>query len=310
MSAIVQRDAVDMLPDNVRPDPRPVCAGVRRAIEGLRRVEPAGLFHALDVDLPLRTSMPTVATIHDVSVYDTPWASSRFRSLAEQRLVARSIQRADAIIACSQFTADRIEALFGRTSTVAHLAPRSGATSSTEHDRQRVRRQYELPDRFVVQVGSVEPRKDTTRLAAVCDELGIPLVLAGAVAPGSAVPSTAQHLGYVDGGDIGALLDIADIVAYVSLYEGFGLPPIEAMARGCPVVASAVGALPEVIDSGARLVPSADSEHLRATLAELWSDEAARHDLATVGRAEAAALSWDLTADITLGVYRSLGVDL
>lgn len=103
-------------------------------------------------------------------------------------------------------------------------------------------------------------------------------------------------------------MDRATVVAYVSRYEGFGLPPLEAMARSRPVVATAVGALPDLVGQGALLVPVGDQGALERALRLLWEDDEANRVLARAGRQVADGLSWSATAASTLDIYRRLGV--
>lgn len=274
---------------------------------GLWPIGGADLVHSLDVDLPLRSSGATVATVHDLAVFDVPWAFSRYRATGERQIVARSIARADALIAVSNFTAERIEHHFGRTATVTTLAPPAAIVPHRPDAVDEVRRHYDLPPRFVLQVASVEPRKDVDLLAAACAEIDIPLILVGANHANRSWPG-ARHLGYVAAEHLAPLLDAAHLVAYLSHYEGFGLPPLEAMVRGRPVVASAVGALPDVAADGAWLVPPGDRGRLLIALRTLWRDDERRRELAERGRRVANALSWHSTASTTIDVYRRLGV--
>ncbi|MEJ7770691.1 MAG: glycosyltransferase family 1 protein [Geodermatophilaceae bacterium] len=308
LHAHVQADAVGELADGVRAIPHAISAGVRRAAVGLGARWPADLVHGLDVDLPLAPGAPTVTTVHDLSVYDAPWAHSRLRGSGERMLVRHALHRADAVIAVSAFTAERVATRFQREVTVTSLAPRRDLAPASPEQLAEVRRRYRLPERHVLQVGSVEPRKEVELLAGACRELGVPLVLAGVVHPDCSVPSSARHLGYVPEADLPALYGAATVVAYCSRYEGFGLPPVEALACGAPVIASRVGALPEVLGTAAVLVPPTDHDALVAGLRELLADDDRRGELGRSGLTHAAGMSWANTAQATLGVYRNLGV--
>ena len=303
----VQAPAAGELPAGVAPLLRPPSAGVRRTAGGLRSLGPADLVHGLDVDLPLRPRAPTVATVHDLAVFDVPWAFSRLRAKGEQLTMAQSLRRADAVVAVSAFTAERVRCRFGRDAVVTPLAPAGDMAPPTPRQVEQVRGAHGLATPFVLQVGTVEPRKDVATLAAACRRACVPLVLAGAAPPGRA-PAGARLLGYVPRAQLAALYGAATVVAYASRYEGFGLPPLEAMACGAPVVASRVASLSEVLGDGAELVPPGDVDALASVLGALVVDADRRAALAASGRRVAEGYSWAATAEATADVYRSLGV--
>ncbi|HWC39538.1 MAG TPA: glycosyltransferase, partial [Acidimicrobiales bacterium] len=165
LSAVVQSDVLGELPPEVTPVVRRPTAGWRRAMAAARSPGPADLVHGLDLDLPWRRRSLNVTTVHDLTVFDAPWALPRHRVIAERRLYTMAMRRAHVIIAVSAFTAQRVKDLFGRDPVVIPEAPRSDLSVADTAAIERVRRRYSLPERFVLHVGNIEPRKDVRGLA-------------------------------------------------------------------------------------------------------------------------------------------------
>jgi glycosyltransferase involved in cell wall biosynthesis len=308
LTAVVQERARGELPPSVKARPRPDCEGVRRTIESLRGTGPCDLVHALDVDLPLRPVAASVATVHDLSLFDEPSAFGWARRVGKQVTTRQSIRRADAVIAVSAFTAERVKARFGRDAQVVLEAPGPGFSPPPDDVVAAVRARFSLPDQFVLHVGNLEPRKDVPTLARAAAAAGLQLVLAGGHIVTVDAPAGAQLLGQVEPEHLPALYAAATVVAYVSRYEGFGLPPVEAMACGATVMATRCGALPEVAGDGIEFVPVGDAEAQALALRELVNDPARRIERSRAGLAAAGRLSWRATANATVDVYRSLGV--
>lgn len=307
LDALVQDDALVELPVGVAPRPVPVVAGWRRAWAGVRSVCDTDLVHGLDVTLPWRSSVPRVATFHDLAVFDVPWAFPRATAAAKRLLARHSARVADEIVAVSAFTAERIRSRFGRDAVVTTLAPPSDCGHATPEVVASVRARHELPERFVLFVGTVEPRKDVASLAAACERLGVPLVVAGALSAGGS-PLRAQLLGYVERADLLALYGASTLFAYPSRYEGFGLPVLEAIACGTAVVTTTVGSLPELLGEAAVLVAPGDIDGLAAAIRDVWHDAGRRDELVAAGTERVRTMGWTQTAAATAAVYRSLGI--
>ncbi len=225
LEAAVHSSARAELPAGVTPLVKEGSHGVGRALVSAIGFGPADLTHGLDVDLPVRRPGPMVSTVHDMAIFDTPWAFPRHRVVGERMLLRHALRRADAVVAVSSFTAERVEALIGRPAVVVHSAPGPGMVPPSGDEVARVRSHYRLPDRFLLHVGNIEPRKDIATLAAACRSTGVPLVLTGHSLWGHQPPVGAVEIGHVPVTDLPGLYGAATVVGYASRYEGFGLPP-------------------------------------------------------------------------------------
>jgi glycosyltransferase involved in cell wall biosynthesis len=310
LTAVVQRRAVGELPPAMKRLIRRDCDGVRRTVESLRSTGATDLVHALDVDLPLRPGAPAVTTVHDLSLFDEPTAFGAARRIGKQLTTRRSIRSADAVIAVSAFTAERVRARFGRDSRIVLEAPGPGFAPASDAEIVAVRAKYALPEQFVLHVGNLEPRKDVPTLARAAAIAELPLVLVGGHIVTIDAPAGARVLGQVPPLDLPMLYAAATVVAYVSRYEGFALPPVEAMACGATVMATRCGALPDVAGDGIEFVPIGDADAQGAALRDLAHDPERRAERSRAGLVAAARLSWSTTARETVAVYRSLGVAL
>lgn len=253
--------------------------------------------------IPAATRAPHVVTVHDVAFVDHP---ERFTAHGVRVMLAglERCRTADVITCPSRATADDLIALGFDAHRLRVVPWGVTATTVTPADIDRVRTAHRLPRRFILFVGTIEPRKNLTRLAEAVAALdpALPLVVAGAEGWGAAAPAGegTQFIGFVPGGDLPALYAAAEVFAYPSLHEGFGLPVAEAMAHGAPVVTSATGATAEVAGAGAVLVdpesPVSIAGGLRRALAEpdAWRAR---------GHIRAAELSWHAAAAATVDAY-------
>ena len=156
--------------------------------------------------------------------------------------------------------------------------------------------------------GTSTPGRTWAASPTLRERAKIPLVLAGKVERKRIGDLRARLLGYVPRRDLLALYGAATVVGYPSFYEGFGLPPLEAMACGAAVVATRVASLPELLGDAAVFVEVGDTDGLAGAIRDLADDDSLRAELAAAGPARTAGLSWARTAGETAAVYRSLGV--
>lgn len=295
-----------------------------------RATGPVDIAHATAI-VPCATRAPLVVTVHDIAFVHEP---ERFTGRGVD-VMTRSLQvirdEAAAVITSSQASADDLRAA-GIDDARLHVVTLGvDATPATAHDVQRVRAKLALPERFVLFVGTLEPRKNLARLAAAVRAVGeLPLVVAGpdgwgapapiSTDPDERAPATAgakptgrgqppamggdvRFVGFVDHHDLPALYAAATVFAYPSEREGFGLPVAEAMAQGTPVVTSAGRSTEEVAGGAAVLVDPLDVDAIAGGLLDAI---ARADDLATAGRRRAAELTWATTARATAAVYRAV----
>jgi glycosyltransferase involved in cell wall biosynthesis len=270
---------------------------------------PGDVFHALNQRLDARARR-AVCTFHDLFVMTAEYSTAEFRArFADQ--ARRAAEMSDVIIAVSRFTADHVMELLGvpaeRIRVIHHGV--HIPEEATEAPREKL----------VLFAGAIQKRKNVARLVKAFERLpgGWRLALAGsgegygAAEELRAVEESARRadidvLGYVSREALEALYAQASIFAFPSLDEGFGMPVLEAMAHGVPVITSARSALPEVAGGAALLVDPFDTEALGDALVTLAGDDARRCELARLGRERARGFTWESAVEQTWRIYNEL----
>ena len=287
--------------------------------------EHVDLFHATNFALPGRHGCPCVVTVHDLIYARAPGAFTPMYERYLKHVVPTAVRRAAHVITDSAATRDDLLEFAkpepGRVSVV-HLGVGDEYrviqdADELEHARQRLR----LPRRFVLHVGAIERRKKLeTLLAAAAPLLSASLVdeivLAGEEGHGAedvrraaaelGIQERVRYLGYVSQELLPVLYGLAHVLSFVPVYEGFGMPVLEAMACGSPVVTSNVSSLPEVAGNAALMVAPGDVQGLRHALERLLTDWRLRDELRQRGFARAREFSWESTAAGHLTVYRQV----
>jgi glycosyltransferase involved in cell wall biosynthesis len=282
----------------------------RRPLWEERPIRSASLFHGLNQRLPRAHYRRRVCTFHDLFVltgdYSTPEFRERFARHARE-----AAGRADLIVCVSEFTASQVSGLLGVESSRIRVIRHGVRLPSTPVSGSR--------ERIVLHVGAIQRRKNVARLVRAFESAlpGWQLVLAGSAGFGAeeALDAVARSprradirvLGYVAAPALDDLYRRASILAFPSLDEGFGIPVLEAMAWGVPVITSAGSALREVAGDAAVLVDPTNDDELRTALKAVASDSSLARSLADRGRSRAAEFTWRRAALSTWGVYRELG---
>lgn len=273
-----------------------------------------------------RAPKPYVLTLHDLIPLQAPEAISRSAALYWRLVLPRAVARADVVITGSEFTRGEIIERFGlavdRVVAIPHGVEARFAPVADEAALAAVRARHRLPARFLLFVGIASPRKNLDRLVRAFDALSpaergdAHLVFAGpsgwknaafaAAVAASPVRARIRHLGVVADEDLPALYTLARGVVNLSAREGFGLPALEAMACGAPLVCAARTSFPEVVGDTALLVDPDDGDAVAGALAALLAGGAEVEARRQRGMARAARFTWERAAAATLAVYRAV----
>lgn len=265
---------------------------------------------------PVRRKQRLVVTVHDLAFSLYPQAYPRAWRLLHRTGFRRALRAADAIIAVSSNTAADVLRTGEANESSVHVVPLGGSLPVGTGDPAPVVERLGIPRPYVLFVGTLEPRKNLVRLIRayrrVASEVPHALVLAGPLGWRSQPildelrrdeRGRVLTTGRVSESDLDALHRGADAFVYPSLYEGFGLPVLDAMARGVPVVTSNTSALPELTGDAALQVAPGSTGALATALEHLLTEEGERSRLSAAGRERAKAYTWERTARETLAVY-------
>jgi glycosyltransferase involved in cell wall biosynthesis len=292
---------------------------------GFNRLVPgAELFHATEHLLMPLAGVPSVLTVHDMIFKLFPEHQKPLNYWYLNATMPLYCRRADAIITVSESSKRDIVSHYGLDPaqvTVIYEAAAPEFVPGPPNIVEAARRRYGLPERFLLHVGTIEPRKNLTRLieALQCLRHGgltIPLIVVGSKGwlyddffrrlDELEIRDAVHFPGYIPAVDLPLVTSAATVVAMSSVYEGFGLPVLEAMACGTPVVSSNASSLPELGGMAARYFDPYDVEAMAEAIRAVWIDADLRAEMSRQGLAQAAGFSWERAAEETWDVYHKI----
>ena len=281
------------------------------------------IFHGPNYYLPKHDG-PCVSTFHDLSIFKYPEFHPKTRLNYMGKELPKALKRADVIITDSNYTRDEVIDYSGFDPSRVLAIPLAASEEfkpRTENECQETLHRFQLNYKsYVLYAGTVEPRKNLHSLLDAYESLPeklrlhTPLVVAGYKGwrsedvherlKNAHAAGWAKYLGFVSAKDLPILFSAAKSFVYPSVYEGFGLPVLEALASGVPVVCSDATSLPEVAGGSALMCDHADVDALAQLLTKSLEDEAWRQSAMTQGLLQAATFSWQKTVHKTLDAYR------
>jgi len=291
------------------------------------------IFHSPDFVLPpvrracLEHSRraKTLVTVHDLSFIRYPQCADANLRAYLNKVVPRSVHRADLVLADSQSTKDDLVELLGvEPAKIEVVYPGVEERFRPIEDQALLReasKRYSLPPRFILGLGTLQPRKNFARLIEAYSLLvtrhpSLHLVIAGgkgwlyeeifAAVERLGLEEKVVFPGFVADEDLPALYNLADLFVFPSLYEGFGLPPLEALACGTPVITSDASSLPEVMGEAGLMVEATDTEALAGAMKRVFEDDALREEMVAKGMKQAKKFTWEQAAAKLLSLYETL----
>jgi glycosyltransferase involved in cell wall biosynthesis len=290
----------------------------------LLRQNGADLFHGTLNVAPLRCPVPSVITIHDLAFIRFPHTFRPHNRTYLDVATRTSARRAALICVVSEHTRREVIGLLGVPPERIIVTPNAARQHFQPPDPAELaafRVRQSLPDEFVLYVGTLEPRKNLTTLLEAYAQLArsthVPLVIGGGLGwlyqpvfarlEALGIQDRVHFAGYLDEQDLPLWYAAARVFVFPSLYEGFGMPPLEAMACGTPVVTSNSTSLPEVVSDAGLMVPPTDASALAAALLRVLRDDELHAELRARGLQRARQFSWLETARRTLAGYQQIG---
>lgn len=292
-------------------------------------------FEPFFLALPIYSRFKKVVTVHDLTPIIFPKAFPRgIKGQIKWQMQRYSLKKANAIITDSNSSKSDIQKLVGVRENKVSVVYLAAGKNFRQLDKglwiDKIRSKYKLPEKFVLYVGDVTWNKNLPRLLDAAIEAKVPIVMVGKSLVSNEYDKTnpwnhdlvrvneiiedlrsknqepITRLGFVPDEDLVAIYNLATVFVMPSLYEGFGLPILEAMACGCPVITTKEGSLREVAGDAAHYVDAYDYKNIAEGIAKVFNDENLQKELSKKGIANAAKFSWKKTAENTIDVYRQV----
>jgi glycosyltransferase involved in cell wall biosynthesis len=290
----------------------------------LKEVHESMLLHSPAILAPLRCKVPLVVTIHDLYVIRSPQSFSSWHSNLMKNTLPNIVQRADKIISISNFTKSEILNIYPEVPESKISVTLQGVNNRfkvlPKDMAEKVKHKFKLNKPYVLTVSTIEPRKNLPNLVKAFSNISFKiehdLVIVGAYGWKNSEleeilsrlndRSRIRFLGYVEPEDLPNLYNLAHVFVYPSLYEGFGMPPLEAMACGCAVITSDNSGLREVVDNSAIKIDPLNVEEIGEAILDVIRNESLRLQLINRGLERARRFTWESCARETLSVYESV----
>jgi len=299
------------------------------ALPGVVRRDGSDLLWGCNALLPGSRTSPQVVTIHDLGLFTVPQFYPRARVRYFRWAIPHAVRQADIVVAVSEFTKGELVNVLGvsesRIRVVLCGIGSQYQPAAEEPDAERIRGRYGLPERFFFSLGVLEPKKNIERLVrayrALPGELrsAVKLVIGGGKSIGwqnESVFALARELGpdivmtdFIAREDLPTVYRLAEAFVFPSLYEGFGVPPLEAMACGTPVISSNAASLREVVADAALTVDPTRTEEIAQAMQRLIGSESLRAELRVKGFANVRRFDWRLAARAMVEVFRAAAGD-
>jgi glycosyltransferase involved in cell wall biosynthesis len=289
----------------------------------LLRRSRADLFHGVHSVVPIASPVPTVVTVHDLAFIRFTQTFRAYNRAYLDFATRLSVRRAARVLVVSEHTKREVVGMLGVHPERVVVTP----NAVREHFRVPERAALEafrvekgLPERFVLYVGTLEPRKNLTTLldayAQVVKRHNVPLIVGGGKGwlydavfqrlEQLGLREQVQFVGYIAEEELPLWYAAATVFVFPSIYEGFGMPPLEAMACGTPVIVSDSSSLPEVVGDAGLLAPPHDPVAFAEALDRVLADSALHQELRERGLVQATRFSWRTTAERTLAAYEAV----